>query len=71
MICADFMAASGMAGQGQGLVQQTGLAGNTTMYSYNSAATLQQQQFAQQQLMQNQVYTFNNAMFLFVCLFFE
>ncbi|XP_076450064.1 cell division cycle and apoptosis regulator protein 1-like isoform X2 [Babylonia areolata] len=55
----DFMAASGMAGQSQvssGLVQQPGLASNPTLYSYNSQAALQQQQYAaQQQLtLQNQ-----------------
>ncbi|KAL8587387.1 hypothetical protein ACOMHN_062121 [Nucella lapillus] len=55
----DFMAASGMAGQSQvssGLVQQPGLANNPTLYSYNSQAALQQQQFAAQQQMtlQNQ-----------------
>ena len=60
---ADFMAASGMAGQSQvssGLVQQPAMANNPTVYSYNSTAALQQQQqqqyAAQQQLtLQNQV----------------
>ena len=74
---ADFMAASGMAGQSQvssGLVQQPAMANNPTVYSYNSTAALQQQQqqqyAAQQQLtLQNQVNSLKILKLLFIFLF--